>query len=55
MHLYETDQGDKWICPTCLKEEAEMIESKKWEWIFDKNDPVLRCSLCKRPDFDYDD
>ncbi len=55
MHLYETEEGDKWVCIACGKEEAEMIENKKWEFIFDKDDPTLRCSLCKAPDFDYDD
>ena len=55
MHLYETEEGDKWVCITCGVEEEKMIKANKWEWIFDKEDMTLRCSLCKRPDYDYDD
>lgn len=55
MHLFETKEGDKWVCITCGKEETKMIEELDWEWIFDKDDPTLRCSLCKRSDFDFDD
>lgn len=56
MHLFATEAGDKWVCIACGKEQAKMIEEKKWEFIFDKDDdPTRRCSLCKRPDFDYDD
>lgn len=55
MRLYETENGDKWVCIYCQTEEAKMIEEKKWLEIFDKDEPTLRCSLCKKPDFDYDD
>ncbi len=55
MHLFETKEGDKWVCITCGQEQADMIEEKKWEWIFDKDDQTLRCSLCKGPDHDFDD
>lgn len=55
MHLYLTHQGDKWVCITCQEEEAEMIKDKNWEWLFEKVEPTLRCALCKRPDFEFDD
>ncbi len=55
MHLYETEEGDRWICINCAKEEEEMIKEKGWEWIFDRDDMTLRCALCGRPDFDYED
>jgi len=55
MRLYETENGDRWVCIYCQKEEATMIEEKKWEVIFDRDEPLLRCFLCKKPDFDFDD
>ncbi len=55
MHLYETEEGDKWVCITCGVEEESTIKAKKWEWIFDKADQTLRCSLCKLPDYDFED
>jgi len=55
MHLFETEEGDKWVCITCGVEQEEMITAKKWEWIFDRNDQTIRCSLCGHPDYDIDD
>jgi transcription initiation factor TFIIIB Brf1 subunit/transcription initiation factor TFIIB len=55
MHLFETEEGDKWVCVTCGMEQEEMIAEKKWEWIFDRHDQTLRCSLCGHPDYDIDD
>ncbi len=55
MHLFETEKGDVWVCVHCAKSEAESIKEKKWEWIFDKQDATLRCSICNGPDFDYED
>jgi len=55
MHLFETKEGDVWVCVTCGEKESKMIVEQDWEWIFDKDDPMLRCSICKGPDFDYDD
>ncbi|MCP3889671.1 MAG: hypothetical protein GY702_12470 [Desulfobulbaceae bacterium] len=55
MHLFETEEGDKWVCITCGEEKKDMIMEKKWEWIFDKHDMVLRCALCGHPDFDFED
>lgn len=55
MHLFETEDGDKWVCITCGNEKNDMIEEKKWEFIFDKHDQTLRCSLCGHPDYDYED
>ena len=55
MHLFETPNGDRWVCITCGSTEKEMIEEKRWEYIFDKHDQTLRCSICGHPDYDYDD
>ncbi len=55
MHLFETPDGDKWVCITCGSTERELIEERKWEFIFDKHDHTLRCSLCGHPDYDYED
>lgn len=55
MHLFETKDGDRWVCITCAQEREEMIKEQGWEWIFDKPDQVLRCSLCNRPDYDIED
>jgi len=55
MHLFETENGDRWVCSLCASEEEEMIKEKKWVYIFDRHEPTLRCSLCKHPDIDYDD
>lgn len=56
MHLFETKDGDIWVCSFCAKESAEeKVNSGEWEWIFDKEEPTLRCSICKGPDFEFDD
>ncbi len=55
MHLFETEEGDKWVCVHCGREREQEIIDKKWEYIFDKEDPVLRCSLCGHGDFEYED
>jgi hypothetical protein len=55
MHLFETEDGDKWVCITCGVEEEAMISEKKWEWCFDKHDQTLRCSLCGHPDYEIED
>ena len=55
MHLFETKEGDKWVCALCGQENADRIEHEQWEWIFEKHDQVLRCSICNHPDFDIDD
>ncbi|WP_153306350.1 hypothetical protein [Desulfopila sp. IMCC35006] len=55
MHLFATEDGDKWVCITCGVEEEAMISEKKWEWCFDKHDQTLRCSLCGHPDYDFED
>ncbi len=54
MHLFETDEGDIWVCVTCGREREQEIISLKWEYIFDKDDPELRCKLCSRPDYEID-
>lgn len=28
MHLFETEEGDKWVCITCGNEKNDMIEEK---------------------------
>ena len=55
MHLFATEDGDKWVCITCGIKEETMISEKKWEWCFDQHDQTLRCSLCGHPDYDFDD
>ena len=55
MHLFETEEGDKWVCITCGAEEEAMIKEKGWEWIFDRHDQTLRCALCGNSDYDFDD
>jgi rubrerythrin len=55
MHLFETEDGDKWICINCGVEAEPMITEKGWEWIFDRNDQTLRCSLCGHSDYDFED
>ncbi len=55
MHLFETEEGDKWVCINCGVEEESMIKEKKWEWIFDRHDQTLRCALCGNSDYDFDD
>jgi hypothetical protein len=36
-------------------EQESMIAEKKWQWIFDRHDQTLRCSLCGHPDYEIDD
>jgi hypothetical protein len=55
MHLFETEEGDKWICATCRAEKEAMIAEQDWQLLFDREDPLLRCFLCKKPDYDFDD
>ncbi len=55
MHLFETDEGDIWICINCGREQETEIKEKGWEYIFDKDDPTLRCHLCKGPDYEVED
>ncbi len=55
MHLFETPEGDRWVCTLCGQEKQDYIIGEGWEYIFDKDDPVLRCVLCGHGDFDYED
>lgn len=55
MHLFETEDGDIWVCVNCGRDREEEIRAKNWEYIFDKDDPVLRCKLCGGPDYDMED
>jgi len=55
MHLFETEDGDIWICVTCGREKEAEIRAKDWEYIFDRDDPTLRCHLCKGPDYEIED
>lgn len=55
MHLFETEEGDKWVCVHCRLEEEETIAAKGWEWIFDRHDQTLRCALCGHSDYDIED
>jgi hypothetical protein len=55
MHLFETAEGDKWVCITCAIEEEAAIKEKHWQWILDQPDQTLRCTLCGHPDYDFED
>jgi hypothetical protein len=55
MHLFETKEGDKWVCVACRFEQADKIEREKWEWLFDKYDQILRCTICGHPDYEIED
>ena len=50
MHLFETENGDKWVCRYCVQEEEKMIKEKGWEYIFDRDDTYLLGSLCGKPE-----
>jgi hypothetical protein len=54
MHLFETKDGDRWVCITCAEEKKETIQENGWEWILDREDQVLRCVLCGHPDYDFE-
>lgn len=55
MHLYETSSGDRWVCRYCAQQEAEMITRERWEYIFDRDEQDLICSVCHKPEFVPDD
>ena len=55
MHLFETKDGDRWVCAYCKKEQKQMLEDDEWEYLFDKDDPMLRCALCRHPDIEVED
>jgi hypothetical protein len=55
MHLYETEEGDRWVCVNCAKERKEELEKLGWKYIFDRDDLELRCSICGKPDYDFED
>jgi len=51
MHLYESKKGDRWVCAYCAQDEEEMIKDEGWEYLFDRDEQDLRCSLCGEPEF----
>ena len=55
MHLFESKDGDRWVCEYCAREEAEMIKNEGWEHIFDRDEQDLICSMCGNPQFTHDD
>ncbi len=55
MYLFETEAGDKWVCLACVQEHEQKILQKRWEFIFEKDEPELRCAFCGRGDFDFED
>jgi rubredoxin len=55
MHLFETEEGDRWVCISCGKEHVQLIKEKNWEYIFDKDNPMLRCSFCAQGDYEIED
>ncbi|MBC8208093.1 MAG: hypothetical protein H8E79_02860 [Desulfobulbaceae bacterium] len=54
MYLFDTESGDQWVCITCARVEAEEIKEKGWEMVMEKDEPMLRCSLCKGPDYEME-
>ena len=55
MHLYETNEGDRWVCQYCAREERDMIAEKSWEYIFERDEQDLICHLCGKPEYTPDD
>lgn len=51
MHLFESKKGDRWVCSYCAQDEKEMIHDEGWEYLFDRDEQYLRCSLCGEPEF----
>ena len=48
-------EGDRWVCEYCAREEADMLKSEGWEYIFDRNEQDLICSICHNPEFTPED
>ncbi len=55
MYLFETQEGDRWVCISCARDESENIKKDGWELVMEKDEPMLRCSLCKGPDYEMED
>ncbi len=55
MDLYETPAGDRWVCQHCALEIEQKIKDEKWEYIFDRHEQDLICSVCGEPEFLPDD
>ena len=55
MELFGTMKGDKWVCVTCRYEQAERIEMERWEWMLERHDQTLRCSICRKADYEFED
>ena len=51
MQLFETPKGDRWVCNECALEKDQTIKDEKWEYIFDRNEQDLICSICGEPEF----
>ena len=55
MHLFESKKGDRWVCQHCAREEAEMIDTEGWEYIFDRYEQDIICSICQKPEYTPED
>lgn len=55
MNLWDTNSGDKWLCPFCEDDLKDTIQKEKWRLVFQKFDPELRCSECSHSDMNIDD
>ena len=55
MQLWETDNGDKWLCADCLDELKDRSKKGSWRMVFDRLDPELRCAHCGLGDVDVED
>ena len=55
MQLFDTPNGDKWICEECKAEINEQVINEKWRMVFDRLDPMLRCAICGHSDIEIED
>jgi len=55
MQLWDTPNGDKWLCEECKAEIKEQISKEEWRMVFDRLDPMLRCAICGHCDIEIED
>ena len=55
MQLWETKNGDKWLCAECKAEIEDQVVREGWRMVFDRLDPMLRCAICGHCDIEIED
>lgn len=55
MELWETDEGDRWICVHCQKDIKQEPDKAGWRKVLERDDPELRCFQCGHGEFDFED